>query len=180
MVKPNLSWHKGIYDLFKPLTINIHIFYCRNTVIKVWLLNIVLELSGMGARDFIPNFCYIAFFFWDWISYKPTWSSTSCVAKVDLCLRQGFYCCNETPCPYSKLKRKRFIWLTLPQSCSSMKKVRIGTQIGRDPRGRSWYDTEAMEGWCASYGLFSFLKEPRTISLGMALPQWAVLSPIDH
>jgi hypothetical protein len=33
----------------------------------------------------------------------------------------------------SKLRRKGFIWLTLPYYCSSSKEVRTRTQIGQEP-----------------------------------------------
>jgi hypothetical protein len=42
----------------------------------------------------------------------------------------------------SKLRRKRFIQLTLPYCCSSLKEVRTGTQAGQEAGA----DAEAMEG----------------------------------
>jgi hypothetical protein len=44
----------------------------------------------------------------------------------------------------SKLERKEFTWLILPQHCSSSKEVRTGTQQER--KLRSGFDAQAMEG----------------------------------
>jgi hypothetical protein len=37
----------------------------------------------------------------------------------------------------SNWRRKGFIWLTLPQHCSSSKEVRIGTQARQDPGNKN-------------------------------------------
>jgi len=49
-------------------------------------------------------------------------------------------------CDQSKLRRKAFIWLTLPYYCSSSKEVRTGTHTGQEPEAGA--DAEAMEGCC--------------------------------
>jgi hypothetical protein len=39
--------------------------------------------------------------------------------------------------PIIKLGRTGFIWLTLPDHSPSLEEVRIGTQTGQEPGGRS-------------------------------------------
>jgi hypothetical protein len=53
----------------------------------------------------------------------------------------------------SKLGRKGFIQLTLPNCCSSLKEVRTGTQAGQKA------DAEAMEG-CSLLACFPWLAQP--------------------
>lgn len=36
----------------------------------------------------------------------------------------------------AKLGRKEFLWLTLPNCFSSLEKIRIGTQTGKEPGDR--------------------------------------------
>jgi hypothetical protein len=55
----------------------------------------------------------------------------------------------------SKLGRKGFIRLILPNSCSSPKKARTGTQAGQEAGA----DAEAMEG-CSLLACFSWLAQP--------------------
>ena len=62
---------------------------------------------------------------------------TSWLAVLRICLSSGFYCCEDTMTK-TKLRRKGFIWLTLPHYSLSLKEGRTGTQTGQEPGGRSW------------------------------------------
>ena len=81
----------------------------------------------------------------------------------------------------SNLGRKGFLWLALPQHCSSSKEVKTGTQVGQEPGGRS--SCRGNEGVLLT-GLFPVaysacvLIAPRPISPEMTPPTvgWARLS----
>ena len=83
----------------------------------------------------------------------------------------GFLFLHKTTRPRSKLGRKGFIQLTLPQLLN-WKEVRTGTQAGQEAGSHA----EAMEGCKLLPGLLPlacsayFLIEPKTTSPGMTLP----------
>jgi hypothetical protein len=86
----------------------------------------------------------------------------------------GFYCCDETLWPKSKLGRSLFV-LHFHQSSPS-KEFRTGTQTGQEPRGRSWgrgYGGVLLPGLLPLACSACFLVDPRITSTGMAPPQWA-------
>jgi hypothetical protein len=60
----------------------------------------------------------------------------------------------QTSWPRSKLGRKGFIRLTLPNHCSSLKEVRTGTQAGQEAGA----DAEVMEG-CFLLACFPWLAQ---------------------
>jgi hypothetical protein len=81
----------------------------------------------------------------------------------------------------AKLWRKRFIWLILLHSRSSLKKVKSGTPTGQEPGGKKlmerWWRGAGY--WLASHGLLSLFSyrtqnhQPRggsSTSVGWALP----------
>ena len=99
--------------------------------------------------------------------------------KQSICLSKGFYCCYKTTWSKSKLGRKGFIWLALPDHSPSLEEVRTGTQAELESGGRSWcrgHGGVLLTGLLPMACSACFLVEPRTTSPGMALPTmgWAL------
>jgi hypothetical protein len=79
------------------------------------------------------------------------------------------------------LGKKEFIELILPYSCSLLKKIKAGTQVGLEPGGSSWarsHGGEQLTGLTPMAFSSYFLIEPRTTSLRLALltMDWALSS----
>ena len=77
----------------------------------------------------------------------------------------------------SNLRRKGFIWLTLPHHCSSLKEVRTGAQICRNLETGA--DADAKEGCCLLACSACFVIEPRVTSLGVAPPTMGLALPLQ-
>jgi hypothetical protein len=60
----------------------------------------------------------------------------------------------------AKLRRKRFVWLTLPSNNPSWREVRAGIQAGLEPEAGA--DTQAMEG-CCLLACFPLLAQPAVL-----------------
>ena len=63
-----------------------------------------------------------------WSKAVPRWS--------DHKFRCIYYVGQKTPWPKTKLEKKGFIWLKLPQCYSSLKEVRTGNQTRQAPESR--------------------------------------------
>ena len=69
-----------------------------------------------------------------------------------------------------KLGRQELIWLEVLHYCSSLNKIRIGTLLGLDPRGRSWCRDRGkvlLTVWFLIACSVHFLTENRTICPGL-------------
>jgi hypothetical protein len=85
-----------------------------------------------------------------------------------------------------KLGRKGFIQLILPHCYSSPKEVRIGTQTGQGPGGRSWW-YRGYAGCCFLVCFTWLVIEPRKTSPGMApstmgwaLSNWWIIMKVAY
>ena len=77
---------------------------------------------------------------------------------------KNFYCCDKTPC--RKVNWGGFIWLTLPDHSSSLEEVRLGTQAGIEPGGRSWCRGY---GGCYLLAYFPWLAQPASLYVNPGL-----------
>jgi hypothetical protein len=88
----------------------------------------------------------------------------------------------RAPRPRSKMGKKWLIQLTIPDHTPSLEKVRMGTQAGQEPGGRSWcrgHGGVLLTGLLYMACSACFLIEPKTTSPVMTPPTmgWALPHP---